>query len=539
MKKIMAFVLACLSCFTLCAGCKKPAETSSTDGEQAQTEYFVASKLNKTADGRVYMEVDGEPMLYTGAQIRIDGYLHLDKIPFDELEEQFVKAAGMNVNTVQLALCWADFEPEKDLYTFRQLGQLLEWALQYGLKAEILWFTYQHGSIWCPSYIMEDEQTYPKYWSTDKNQEWGNEGKVGYLVYTTPALLERERLAIAALTDYIYEWEKQRDFPVVVTGYQIHNEADNFPRWGISQKEVKLPDESRYLTDKEAWRDVLTAYDNAGKAFKSSKWRAVTRANLTTLTDSGDQWKEFAPDIFNLEGIDMVGDDTYTNVIALQRQSMSNLMGKEFDYNNFAHVAENAANYKNTPSLILSAIAQGAGYLMYCLQLPIYWVRDNIYDEKWEQGVFDVYGNEKEHTPEVRSIFGGLKKAGTQLVIANTQDIAAFNVETNFPLESTEQTINTRSVSIKFKTETASIGYAVYYNGYLTVYCTHESQIELSNADFSNAEYGYFTGYDFTSQGQANLLNGNKLVCEEGKLYRIKVDNVKGELTSNTFDVIG
>ena len=535
MKRIISAMLTFALGLSMLCGCGG-GKTSASDGESG--EYFVASKLNKTDDGRVYVEVNGEPMLYTGAQVRIDGYVHLDNVPFDQMEEQLQKAAAMNVNTVQLPVCWSDLEPERDKYYFRQIGKLLGWANENGLKIEILWFTYQTGNIYCPKWIFDDEKTYPQYQCDQKGEEWGPEGKVGYLVYTTPALLERERLVIEALTDYIYEWEKANDFPVIVTGYQIHNEADNFPRWGISQKHVKLPDGSRYLTDIEAWNDVLTAYNNAGTAFKKSKWRAITRANLTTMTQCEDQWKSFAPRVFRLGGIDMVGDDTYTNSIDSQKRMMANLMGEEFGYNNFAHVAENAANYKNTASLILAALAQGAGYLMYCLQLPVYWVRDNIYDEKWEQGVFDTAGNEKEHTAEVRSILYGLKYAGTQFAVANTEDIAAFNVQTDFAQDRCEQQINTRSVSIRFKTESKAIGYAVYYKGYLTVYATQDSEIELSNADFSSVEYGVFKGYDFTSAGTARLENGNRLSMEGGKIYRIKVDNVKGELTSNTLDFI-
>ena len=537
MIKKSAIALACVMLFGAFAGACNQGNSDSSQTEVG--EYYVASKLNKTEDGRIYVEVDGEPMLYTGAQVRIDGYVHLDDWSFDELEDQFIKASSMNVNTVQLPLCWNDLEPQEGQYDFRSVRKLLDWALEYDLRIEFLWFTYQGGQFYCPQWIWEDEETYPQYQCNIKGQVWGKSGSVGYLVYTTPKLLEKERLVIGELTDFIYDWEKENDFHVIVTGYQIHNEPDNFPRWGISQREVKTPDGSRYLTDREAWNDVLTSLDNAGKAFKSSKWRALTRVNLTTLTGSGEQWKEFAPDVFELEGIDMVGDDTYTNVIASQKTSMANLMGEEFDYSNFAHVAENAANYTNTASLCLSAIAQGAGYLLYCLQLPYEYVRNETNWDKWEQGVYNVDGTEKAHTAEVRSILYGLKNAGTQMAIANTADIAAFNVDTDIPLDETTQEISTTAVSLKFHTDQKAIGFAVYYDGYVTVYCTQASTIELGNADFTAVEYGTFSGYDFQSAGEATLQNGNTLQAEAGKLYRIKVENIQGKLNSNTLDFIG
>ena len=536
MKKFLACLLSSLALFSM-VGCG--GGSAANEEPPAETEYYVASKLARTDSGRMYVEVDGEPMLYTGAQVRIDGYVHLDGLAFDEMEDQFRKAASMNVNTVQLPLCWSDLEPSEGNYVFRDVRKLLDWALQYGLKIEFLWFTYQTGNIYCPQYIWEDEKTYPKYESDHKNDVWGKQGSVGYLVYQTPALLERERLMIEALTDFIYEWEKEKGFPVVVTGYQIYNEPDNFPRWGLSQQNVKLPDGSRMLTDREAWDDVLTTLDHAGKIFKNSKWRAITRVNLTTLLSSGENWREFAPDVYALEGIDMVGDDTYTNSNADQKQSMQNLEGEEFDYSNFPHVSENAANYTNTASLILSAIAQGAGYLMYCLQLPYEYVRNEPDWGKWEQGVYNVDGTEKEHTAGVRNLLYGLKNAGTQLAVADIADIAAFNVEENYPLETKEQAINTTAVSLQFSTEQAAIGFAVYYNGYVTVYCTQDAQIQLGNAEFSDAETGIFQGYEFVADGQAALLRGDTLAAKGGTLYRIKVDNIAGALQSNTQDMIG
>ena len=85
MKKILAFALAAVTCFTLAAGCGKKDNPKSSG--QEETEYFVASELAKTDEGRIYMKVNGEPMLYTGAQVRIDGYVHLDHISFDEMGE--------------------------------------------------------------------------------------------------------------------------------------------------------------------------------------------------------------------------------------------------------------------------------------------------------------------------------------------------------------------------------------------------------------------------------------------------------------------
>ena len=38
---------------------------------------------------------------------------------------------------------------------------------------------------------------------------------------------------------------------------------------------------------------------------------------------------------------------------------------------------------------------------------------------------------------------------------------------------------------------------------------------------------------------ETDLINGNRLAMQGGKIYRVKADNIRGALTSDTIDFIG
>ena len=93
----------------------------------------------------MYIERGGKPYLYTGAAIRVDGYTHFGERSFDEMEEQFALASALGVNTVQVQIVWGDMEPQKDVYDFRQLRKMLDWA--FGRTATIRIDTHRKNII--------------------------------------------------------------------------------------------------------------------------------------------------------------------------------------------------------------------------------------------------------------------------------------------------------------------------------------------------------------------------------------------------------
>lgn len=513
-KMFFVLLFACLLAFSACV----PPPDGQGNGDSAS--YITASVLKKTESGRVYIEADGKPLLYTGAAIRVDGYTHFGEKTFEETEWLFQYAAELGVTTVESQLVWGDIEKTKDAYDFRQLRKMLEWAKKYGLRMELIWVTPQECTWYLPDYIYQDEETYPKYQTDHKGAYWWN-GYHGTMVYGHENLIERERKCITAIAEFLYQWEVNNGNPNIVVGFLVNNEPDGFPRYTINEQKAYLPDGSRRLLDKEAWTALYTTLGEESKAFKESKYRALTRVNLIKLWDNADGLDTYAKRIYNIPTIDMIGDDTYTESISSQTKAMHDLMTGTFA-DNMPHVAENSGAFKNTASLLLSAITQGAGYLIYCLALPKGYVGapgSEGYDY-WEQGLLSVDWEEKEHTQSVKEILHGLNKAGSQMVVADLKDVVAFNLEDNYPRQETEQSFSLGNRTVRYRTDCGGIGYAVRYKGYTTVFATENCTLEFSGSAIEHAEKGYFDGYDFVSEGEVSL-NENILALQENTCYRI------------------
>ncbi len=520
----LATSLVLSASLTLGAGCSGGGGSSSGGTGEEKPEYLVGSELKKTDGGRTYLEVQGAPFLYTGVQIRADGYTQLDKRPLDEMKEQFRLASELGVKCVEVPVSWNELEPEEDVYNFKKIKTYLEWCKEYDLKLEVLWFAYNTGQsleMYVPTYIFDDEERFPQHPSDVKGELWGEQGRVTFFIMNSPELLRRERKAIAQLTNFIYEWENQNGNPNVVISYQVHNEVDNYPRWNINSRNVLKADGSgEKLEQEEAWLEIYESLNSAGTAFKNSKYRAVTRCNLVALRNT-DEWKNFAVRVFNLDGIDMVGDDTYTQSVAEQKLSMANLFSDKFYGGNFAHVAENSGSFKNSPTLIMSAITQGAGYLMYCLSMPMFWIQHESNWDWWEQGVLNVDWSDKEHTPRVRTAFAALKKAAEPLAVCEINDMASFNCETDFPQDDNEQTYSLGGIDFKMSTKGGGIGYCFVYSGNLYVYADKDFTVTLSDKRISAVLSGEFKGFNFS--GNSVSASENTASLSGDSLYKIEI----------------
>ena len=529
MKRIFCVLLCVILTSMFCA--------CATEETKHSAEQIVVSRLAETEAGKIYFEVDGKPFLYTGSQIRVDGFLDVEGWQIEDLEKLFKLAAELNVNSVQLPIRWRMIEPEKDVYDFRNVGIFLNYALKYDLKVEILLFTVNvcGSSSVAPYYVEDDAQTYPRYPSDIKD------GSTYFYVQNNENLLERETKAVKNLMSAIAEWDKQNGNPHVVIGAQIHNEPDVFPLWRLNEKKVMTLDGSRRLTDIEAWEETLEALDVIGQVVQNSEYRVVTRVNTAKAWQ--DAWASFWPKIYELEGIDMVGDDLYNEAVSLVKEDIQNLQSGALK-KNFPHLAENRGSYSSSPSLILSAVALGGGYLIYDL------VTAKTYIEEWgwpDEGIIYSYDSEDEakslsdkpHTELTRNILGGMKKAGYELVLADVKDIAAFNVSGNFPETVVTQEINTSKLSVKFETESESIGFAVVRGNYVTVYTTSEAKLTFGNGTLGKAEKGmYATDGTWQSEGAAEIIDGT--LMSEGKiLYRIEITSFGNIMQSNTAEFIG
>lgn len=505
-------------------------------GEGDKDPHYAISRIKTTESGRAYIEMDGKPFTYIGGQLRVDGYIDNDKQSIDEMEKYFKLAADTNVNVVELPIQWKDIEPEKDMYEFKNVGKLLGFAKKYGLKVELLLFTVNicGSSSVAPAYIENDAATYPRYPSDVK-------GTVFY-EQDNPNLLAREGKAVKNLMSAVAAWCKAAGENVVLA-VQVHNEPDVFPLWRLKEQNVMALDGSRKLTDIEAWEETYYALDYIGKVVKNSEYPCLTRVN--TAIAWRDKWQSFVPKIYELEGIDMVGDDTYNETVAQNKQVMINLSTDKLA-GNLPHVAENRGSYASTPSCILGTVCAGGGYLIYDL------ISSKTFVDEWgwpDEGLYDPYNHkdptvagsmaDKPHTELARRVLYGIKQAGCELTLADVKDIAGFNLKGNYPETTLEQTISTSSVRVSYSTENGSLGFAVARKGYVTLYTTDAATFTLSNGSFSEAEIGvYKTDGSFVKSADATLSDG-RVSLQAKQICRIKINGINGALESDTLSNIG
>lgn len=500
-------------------------------GKSPEPEDKSISKILKTESGKTYYSLDNKPITPIGVQIRTDVLLNWEKQDFSAVEERFQKAKDLGVSLIEIPVHWSACEPTKDAYTFRDLGKMLTKADELGLKVEVLTFgtntTGWSGQV--PDYIKADSDTYPRYQSSVSPNDY-------FMVQNNKNLLEREGKWIGSLMEAIKAWSDTHDNKHVVSAIQIHNESDTFPRFVLDQQKIMTVDGSRRLTDIEAWKETYEAYDYLGGIVKQSAYPCITRVNVAQAYK--DAWQSFVPEIFKLKNIDIVGDDTYEKTVAFNKLVIEDFNSQEyFEGNNFPHVSENDGSYETTPSLILASTAMGGGYMIYDLATPVYGIEQMGWDD-W--GILDSKTLEdKSHTELTRNIIKGISKAGSDYVLADKENIAAFNVTTNMPKESITQNIQTTHVLINFETATGALGYAVSSNDHIDVYVTSDSKLVFSNVTLGSASIGYVDDSGVFTKNKDVSLSGNTLEAKGENLYRIEITKVDSILKSNTVRNIG
>ena len=500
-----------------------------------------------------HIEVEGSPFLYIGAQIRVDAFMNCDKLSYEEVEYLFAEAAKLGVPSIQVPIEWAKMEVEEDVFEYSYLFNMLHLANKYNVKIELLWFgTNMCGdthSYTVPDYILRDGKTYPKFDATRTGEFWNYYGIMWFLDFDNPNLVARESNAITKMMEYIYEYDSTHGGRKPVIGIQVLNEADGFVRWRIDEKTVISRETGEKMTYAEGYQKVCNSMNALGLAVKACKYQVYTRANMTvstggnvftgsTLNDAPDFVKQF----YALEGIDIVGDDSYNSSVK-NIKGITSMFATKLE-NNFAHIAENDGSYGNTASLILAAVSQHGGYSLYDLITSPFYVANN--STNIDQGIIlfkkDANGknihNEfeyKKHYALTQNIIAGLKLASNPYGVS-PQDFIAFNVKTDNPKDSVTQSISSTNVVVEFKTEKGAIGYAIDYGTYIDVYVTDDSTITISNASVTLIATGTYTGLVFNKTKDVAL--GNTINLAADTLYRIEYTSA-GKITSTTWDYIG
>lgn len=517
---------------------------------------ILVSQVVTNTEGVTYLEVEGSPFLYIGSQIRVDAFMNTDRYTYNEIKPFFAKASELGVTCVQIPLEWKDIELSEGVFDFTYIDMMLSFANEYNLKLEFLWFgTNMCGdthSFTVPDYIISNGKTYPKFDAIRTGEYWNYYGILWRLDFNDPDLLEKEANALTKSMEYVYEWDRHHEAKHPLIGVQILNEPDIFYRWRIEQYQVQTLD-GELMTYEEGIQKVNDSLNFLGQAVKASDYKVYTRVNFASSVNSdslgggngiysGSEVKTppiWAQDIFNLQGIDIVGDDSYrSNLIDIK--GIINMYNEKLP-GNFSHISENDGSYPNTPSLILTSIQGEGGYSMYDLVTSPFFIRNG--SSGVDQGI--SYINEsgellnKEHFTDTLNIISALKKLGSLAITSKRENFIAFNIDTNNPETSVSQSIQTEHVLVNFTTNTGAIGYLVSTEDYLYVLVTKNSTVNFDNITTGQVDYGYFDEHNsFVVEGVSSL-NSGSLDLSELLLYRVEITDIITSLTSNTWEYVG
>lgn len=481
---ILAFSImlaASLSC------CSKPDNGKDSEPEEEKLLPAIeVSKLAKTSDGKVYLEVDGKPFPLFGAQIRIDIFKNCDKLSDSSIEEYFKKAKALNVNCVQLTHTWKAMEPEKGKYDYKLIDTILGFANKYDLKVELLWFgTNMIGdsySYLIPSYALKEASCRLKRkGKIDADYMHNLYGYCYSLIFDDEKLLEREVNAIRRLFNHIRVWDAANGERHPVITCQLNNEIDGMVRWRITDASLDIRYQNgNKLSEDDCWKMTLSAVDAIGQAVKNSTYKVATRVNYTSCSNVGvfPQCSKAAPvDALERKGIDFISVDPYmddVNSIANVVRSFSSPAG------NYPLIAENRGYYASTPSMILATAALGGGYDIYDLATSKF-----IYDNNgfpWsEEGIYTYDLKDRSHTALARSILKGLTAAQEDVALTPKEDFVAFNINKNTPEKGRTQIVSTTGASLTIETKNGAIGFILDRGDRLVMYFTAPTSVLVEN----------------------------------------------------------
>lgn len=503
-----------------------------------------------------HIKVNGKDFLFMGSQIRVDAFMNCDKLSCDEVELLFKEASKLGVTVVQIPIEWAKLEIEQDQFDYTFLWHMLTFANRYNLKIELLWFgTNMCGdshSYTVPDYILRDGKTYPKFDALRTGEYWNYYGVMWFLDFDNENLMNRESNAITKMMDYIYDFDSTHEGKKPVIGVQVLNEPDIFVRFRISQQNVLSRVTGIKMTSEEGYEKICNSLDKLGKTVKNSKYKVYTRVNFANSTGAdqlssgngiydGNNVKnapEFVTKIHNLEGIDIVGDDSYNSSVK-NIKGLASMFATKIT-NNFGHIAENDGNYSNTPSLILAAMSQHAGYSIYDLITSPFFVKNG--SSSVDQGVMTFKENSfsefnyKAHYASTKNIINGLKEVSGVIYNVSNEDFACFNIKSDYPSENISQNINTTNASITFNTSKSAIGYAIDTGNTIDIYVTNDSEVTLGNININDISIGHYIDNEFNKVEEVS--KNNKIALKANILYHITYSGTT-KLTSSTWDNIG
>ncbi len=309
--------------------------------------------LSLKGSEKYVLRVDGKPYYGTNIQLRADkmrGYLGWSDA---DIEAWFKRAADDGFNTVSVPVFWSEVELEKNHFDWRILDQYLNWCRQYGLRMELLWFSWSSGGrvqwLWngangryqlrTPDYVCSQAGT-SEFRVLRNTWEYS-------LDWRDASLRARDAYVLSRVMDHVALWDANMGHPHTVVGVQLGNEARGHGNNGATAAEI------------------IDYYDHVGAAVKNSDYVTWTRLNCVSYETSGRTSANEAKRNNGGTNIDFVGIDVYGTNAGKIKGNIDGQLGA--NGKNYRMVMEIDAKDAASPFYQMAALAGDKAFDYYNL----------------------------------------------------------------------------------------------------------------------------------------------------------------------------
>lgn len=298
------------------------------------------------------LRVDGTPFYPTEIQLRADKLRGYEGWNEQEIEAAFKRAADDGFNTLSIPVFWSEVEPEKDHFDWRLLDRYMGWCKKYGMKMELLWFSWSSGGRvqYLVNYNGKQQLRTPDYvCSLDGTSEFNMLRKEWEysLDWRDKNLLAREKMVLGKIMEHVALWDANNGNPHTVIGVQLGNEARSHGNNSATSAEI------------------INYYHQVGDAVKSSKYVTWTRLNCVSNETSGRTSANENKRNNGGTNIDFVGIDIYGTNASKVKGNMDGQLGS--NGKNFRMIMEIDAKDGNSPIYQMAALAGDKAFDYYNL----------------------------------------------------------------------------------------------------------------------------------------------------------------------------
>ena len=500
----------------------------------------IISHLVTAANGKTYVEKDGQPYDMTAVHIRPDLIIQKyeikdkDKEGYDTyLKPYFAAAAELGFNAINLQLHWRVIETAQGVFDWSFLETVYEYLNEYNLDIQLLWC----GSDNC-GYYYDNVPAYVRNGVGTTYTSITADNGVVYLDYSDEDLVKAETNAVANLMN----WLAENDTAHRTAAIQIENE----PNYGVPGVNT-TPDADATAQEVAAitWVGgqedaILNLINEIGLVIKNSDYSVVTRVNFVSFHCSYNGVSDSLAKVNALPGVDLVGMSCFEPDMTMDSEFMKKLAAID---GNIPYIAESVAGYASLFAKTLNAYDLGGFLMPYELKasdninnaMSIFEVSDDIsFTYRDGSDIVSNFNNKDYYESNTTDWIGFnnmVKAVGAEIAVADTEDFAVYNLEQSTTSSQT-LAVGERSFTLEntVSENYGSVGFALKASdGSYLIYIQKGGELTVNGITVSGCiSKGYYENGQWVETGKRHSwAGGNQFSLDANSVYRITPDQFK------------